>query len=325
MKYKVLKSNTNIKNKKTDYIYKKFCLDKKISADEFVHCVKSTYYNYDASVYKPNYINTQKLKFKESLKQLPQNNYAIVDIGAGTGESFKIFNDIDFQFSKYYFIEPFKKMIQQFDKKDDDKVIIINDYFESSDCTKILCKEENPKLFLMCASLRSINNINEFADILNQNMKTGDSLFLPVEPNNDYFGKYFNFLRPLIFLKGIFLKLGVLFSSDNSNTSSTNNISPLSLALNDLKKNGVVGEDFTTAIIYSIVYPNNYYCWINIDIPEDYNDGFFTLDEFAKRSGCKIDQIRTEIYLYGFSFGISIIDKIAERFLIKVFQIKGLR
>jgi ubiquinone/menaquinone biosynthesis C-methylase UbiE len=324
MKYKVLKSNSDHHFQRTDYLYEKYCINKSISADDFVHHVKDIYYKYDAFLYSPNYVNTQKRKFINLKKTLPPDDYAIVDIGAGTGESYKIFKTINLNFKKYYFIEPFSKMIEQFDDKDNKKVVLINDYFESEVSIDMLKKEAQPKLYLMCAVLRTLNNINEFADILKENMQKGDRLFLPVEPNNNYFGKYFKYLKPFIFAKKLLIKLTNVFSL-NKSKSETSKIEkdPLSNALQELKETKVVNDAFTRDMIYAIIYCNNYFCWKNIEVPEKYNEGFFCIEEFAKRAGCEVEKIDAENYLYGFSFGLSFLDLIIEKAISILFPNRG--
>tara|TARA_B100001564_G_C20627801_1_gene665547 strand:+ start:121 stop:1038 length:918 start_codon:yes stop_codon:yes gene_type:complete len=295
-----------------------------MSADSFVHHVKDIYYKHDAILYSPNYVQTQKRKFKDLQKILPPDCYAIVDIGAGTGESYKIFKMIDLHFEKYYFIEPFSKMIEQFDYKDDKKVVLLNDYFESESCLGLLKKEAKPKLYVMCAVLRTLNNINEFGDILKENMQTGDRLFLPVEPNNNYFGKYFKYLKPFILMKRLLLKLMGIFSINKTKSETViTEKDPLSHALSELKENKIVNEAFTRDMIYAIVYCNNFLCWKNIDVPEKYNEGFFDIKEFAKRAECEIEKIDVEKYLYGFSFGVRFIDQIIEKVLNILFPNKG--
>ena len=231
---------------------------------------------------------------------------------------------IKFHFDKYYFIEPFSEMIEQFDDKDNKKVVLINDYFESESCITLLNKEARPKLYLMCAVLRTLNNINEFGDILKENMHTGDRLFLPVEPNNDYYGKYYKYLKPMILIKRLLVKLRSIFSINKSNSDTVAiEKHPLSKALLNLKENKIVNDAFSRDMIYAIVYCNNYFCWKNLEIPEEYNEGFFNIVEFAKRAGCEIEKIDTETYLYGFSFGVSFLDHIIEKFMNILFPNKG--
>ena len=326
MRYKVINNNTQLsRNTRADYLHQKFCVDKRLDPKAFVHKVKSAYYMYDSEVYSPNYTATLSNVFSDlfselSFKALP----AVIDIGAGTGQSYELVKSTNLEFDKYYFIEPFKSMIDKFNGKNDDRIFLVCDYFESSACAALLSSETRPKIFLMCASLRTLDNLPEFIDSLKKYMNVNDRLILPVEPNNEYFGVYFKLLAPLILGARIVKKFQSFFNSKRHNLqNSMSGKSAIDMALEHLKKTSVVSADFTTGMLYAIVYYNNFYTWRKISVPDQYNEGFFTIGQVADRLGGKVSKLRTHTYLYGFSFGFKKLDDVIERILSKVLPRKG--
>jgi len=331
MKYKVINNNMiDEVHTRSEYLYDNYCLDKKLTPETFIASIKTTYYKFDAAVYKPGYIVSLADTFSALFDSLEEKR-AVVDIGAGTGESYWLVKGSEYNFSKYYFIEPFQSMIDKFDDKDNSKVVIVNDYFESDKCTELISKEKKPIIFIMCAVLRTIDNINEFIDILKQNMQQGDQLFLPVEPNNEYFGKYYKFLltimKPLGFSVLVYRKAKdfILINIKNNRNDSVklNDTHPLDRSLTHLQKTGIVNDKFTTTMLYAIVYYNNYLCWMSLDIPDKDNEGFFTIDQVAERLGCEVTEFNSRTYLYGVSFGVPILDNYIENILKKTFPNKG--
>ena len=325
MRYKVIATDKASSQKtRAEYLFQEYCLKETMTPKDFIHKVKTAYYKYNAEVYNPGYAVTLVPAFKKVLSDLPvEIDQVIVDIGAGSGQVYDLVTAEKFKFTKYYFIEPFQSMIDQFDHKDDGKVFVICDYFESPYCTKLLNDEKGSKLFIMCAALRTLDNINEFADSLKSNMKPGDKLFLPLEPNNDYFGSYYKALMPFVFGVRVLNKIRAVLSKNLYPPVETNDKHPLVKSLEYLKKTGVVNAEFNSSLLYAIVYYNNYHAWLAIDIPEDYNDGFFTIAQLAKRLGGEVTEFKTNTYLYGFSFGVARIDGFIEKMLGKFFPSLG--
>jgi ubiquinone/menaquinone biosynthesis C-methylase UbiE len=327
MKYRVIDNHIIPKNTRAEYLYNTYCLDKALTPQTFVESVKTAYYKYDAYGYQPDYVKTLKPSFSAFLQNLSEGG-VIVDIGAGTGASYWLVKNSEYEFSKYYFVEPFQSMIDQFDDKNNSKVVIVNDYFESKKCTELVREVKKPKIFIMCGVLRILDNINEFIDILKQNMQQGDKFFLPVEPNNEYFGKYYKFMLtimiPYIITVRVYRKVKQLLLKVNKhNKGDQDNVDGMTKVLHNLQKAGVVNDKFTTTMLYAIVNYNNYLCWRSIDIPDQYNEGFFTIDQVAERLGCKVTQFNSRTYLYGVSFGVPILDNYIENILKKIFPNKG--
>jgi len=322
MKYKVL-NNKLFSEQRTrgEYLYDNFCLDKSLSVEKFIHDLKTAYYKYDAEVYTTGSMDKLKVNFIDTFNGIElDKDLSIVDIGAGTGETYDLVKNTQIDFSKYYFIEPFSAMIDEFPEKDNIKIQIICDYFDSQFCTNFLQKDDKQKLFIMCGVLRTLHNINDFADVLKENMKKGDKLYMPVEPNNNFFGKYFLILSPLIFIQKIISKLSFFFISMICRPSkSLISKGPLDKSVEYLKNNGVVNDKFTVDLLYAVVYYNNYLCWKHINIPDDYNEGFFTLEQFSNRLDCKIEILNTRTYLYGASFGLNGVNNFFEKVLSKFF------
>ena len=326
MRYKVINNSTQIVQKtRADYLYEKFCIDKKLDLKTFVHRVKSAYYEYDSEVYNPDHAGKLTNLFSDLLSSKSYNTPpAIVDIGAGSGQSYELVKSTNFEFASYYFIEPFQAMVNKFEFKNDDKIVLVCDYFENKSCTELLLSDKRPKIFLMCASLRTLDNLPKFIDILKANMSINDRLILPLEPNNDYFGKYYKILVPFIYGLRIIKKFEVVgmfnrrFISNNPSKKST-----LEMSLESLKQDEVVNSDFTTGMLYAIVYYNNFFTWRKIKVPEKYNDGFFTIEQVASQLGGKVTKLKTHTYLYGFSFGNKKMDDFLEKVLNKIFPKSG--
>jgi hypothetical protein len=205
--------------------------------------------------------------------------------------------------------------------KNHSDVVILNDYFESETSSSAMSEDRNHKVFIMCASLRTINQMHHFLGFLKKAMQKGAVFYLGIEPNNEYFGKYYKFMMPLLLPKIIYRKLKSILLRISSplkrgagaSVNSFDSLHTLDKSLKHLQEKKVVNDKFTRKMLYAMVYYNNYLCWRNIDIPENYNDGFFTIEQVAEALDCKISHINTRTYLYGadmgFTFGDGMIEK----------------
>ena len=313
MKYKIIDNQSTPENTRAEYLYNTFCLDERLTPKKFVDCVKTAYYKYNAEVYQPAYAEKLKHPFNEFLNNLT-GEACIIDIGAGTGESYWLVKGSGYVFNKYFYIEPFKQMISQFKDKENQKVVIVNDYFESQKCTDLIKVIKGKKIFIMCAVLRTLDDINEFLDILSQEMQQGDKLFLPIEPNNEYFGKYYKLILPFFFITRVYGKVRQLLLAKSKNKlDGFNDKHPLDKSLQYLRETGVVNDEFTKGMLYAIVYYNNYLCWRSINIPDQYNEGFFTVDQVVERLSCEVTEFNTWTYLYGITPSNNWIEKILHK------------
>jgi len=303
MKFKVIDHTNKSKFTRSEYLYDKYCINKNLNKDTFIHSLKKAYYKYNAFYYGTNIVSLRdilKPYFEQMFTSL-EHGYDIIDIGAGTGESFHILNDLKYKFNRYYFIEPFKSMSDQFNKQEDHRVTIINDYLEN--LNKDNFSLSKGKVFILCSVLRTMDNIPLFMKSLNNIMNKGDFLFLPIEPNNEYFGKYYHFLKPL----DLFVRAKKKIRSKIQNLKNKNraliikNSSSLDQAVDYLKSNHIVNKHFSKSILYAVVYYNNHLSWQGISIPDEYNDGFFTIEQIAKDYNFEINFISTSQYLYGIS------------------------
>lgn len=325
MKYKVINNHDIVEKTRAEYLFNQFCIDKKLDVKTFVHQIKVAYYKYDAPLYNPSHTKTISPTFQALLSDLSfETEPAIIDIGAGSGQSYELVKSTSLKFGKYYLIEPFQSMLDEFDGKNDDKVVLICDYFESAACIKLLLREKRPKIFMMCGVLRTLDNLNEFIDVLKENMKEGDKFILPLEPNNDYFGHYFKILLPLIFGVRVIKKVQTTIGLNAHHSPiKFKEKSSLDLSLEYLQSTGVVSSKFTIGMMYAIVNYNNFHSWRKIKIPEKYNDGFFTMDQVADRLGAEVTQFKTHTYLYGFSSGMKKLDNFLEAILTKLLPKKA--
>ena len=107
---------------------------------------------YDPEVYAPNYTATLSNVFSDLFSELSFVLPAVIDIGAGTGQSKELVKSTNLEFDKYYFIEPFKSMIDKFNGGNDDRIFLVCDYFESSVYAALLSSETTKNLFNVCFS-----------------------------------------------------------------------------------------------------------------------------------------------------------------------------
>lgn len=296
MDYKEINSSVLTR---ADYLYEQYCTDTTLTPERFIESIKTAYYQFDSVVYNIGYAKLLKKNFSELFVTLPKG-YRIVDIGAGTGETFRAVKDTGYVYDHYYFVEPFKSMSDQFIYTDADKVTIINDYFEGT--KESIPDSDIPTVYILCGVLRTMDKLHLFLDNIKSRMKKGDIFFLPVEPSNIFFQKYYGLLKPLLFGKRVWNKIKRIFSnffrSHHVSESKTPSLHPLVQALKHLQDNGTVNSRFTTEILYAVVNYNNYLLWRNIPIPEEYNDGFFTIEQVAADTECEIASFDTWNYFY---------------------------
>lgn len=302
MKFKEINNNKVYSLTRANYLYNNYCIDKTLDAQSFIETIKTAYYKYDALVYNIGYSELLKEPFVKVFKQLPRG-YNIVDIGGGTGETFTLVKNTGYEYKKYFFIEPFKAMSDQFKYKQNDNVEIINNYFES---TKQFEDENVPTIYIVCGVLRTMDQLSFFLENVKLRMKKDDILFLPIEPNNNYFANQYNLLKPFLFSKRVLNKLkrvwGSLPRTKKVRDSNKLMLHPLEQALKYLKDSNKVNNDFTTQMLYAVVYYNNYLLWKDINVPEEYNDGFFTIKQVASAIDCQIEFFDTWSYFYSLNF-----------------------
>lgn len=288
---------------RADYLYEKFCTDSSLSPETFIEAIKTAYYKYDAVVYNIGYANLLKKSFSALFDSLPKG-HRIVDIGAGTGETFQAVKNTGYIYESYFFIEPFKSMSDQFHYNEADKITILNDYFEGTENT--IPNTDIPTVYILCGVLRTMDKLPLFLQNIHMRMRKGDILFLPIEPNNTYFYKFYGLLKPLLFGKRVWNKIkktvSKLIHPANTSASKASSVHPLNQALKYLQENGIVNTGFTTEILYAVVYYNNYLLWRGIPIPKKYNDGFFTIHQVAADIECEIAAFNTWSYFYSLNF-----------------------
>lgn len=275
-----------------EYIKKKFSEDNSISTFTFIEKIKDAYYKYDADVYQSGYLKMLRDFFTKEFKNI-QNGLDIVDIGAGTGETYSLIEQTKYSFNHYYFIEPFKDMSDKFNREIDN-LTIINEYFEN--INKPLSNEKG-KIFILCGVLRTMESPVKFLKKFREMSNKGDLLILGIEPNNRYFSihnKLWKFRSSIISVtKKIFFlkKYSKKFSSNKKSKSIEN-------AINYLKKKNIVGNKFKWKHLYAIVNYNNLHSWRDIDLPNDNNEGFFDIQLIQDMTHCKLVSINTKGMFY---------------------------
>lgn len=302
---KVKQYKKSIKSR-LEYIYLNYAKTENISLTEFVDEINKSYYKYD------NYLFPWDLKdiYLDFFKNL-ENGYDIIDIGAGTGFSHKLINEINYSFNKYYFIEPSTNMSDRFVNKNISNTIIINDYIEN--IWNIIKENKNRKIFIMNAALHHIIDLDLFSKNLINVMNVNDFLFIPHEPNNEFnsnfYSKLLNISNPKKLFKNILKNIYKHILTENQILflkkvfkktihSDETLIDTLELALNDLINKNIVKSGFQKNMIYAITdygVANN---WRNIYIPDEWNEGFYTIATIPGILNLKLEYQKTYSYNY---------------------------
>ena len=296
----IFKEDNTINNiKRLDYIYNKFCADKSISTIEFATKINEAYYRFAAPLYSPGYESTLKSAFVNLFKSIPAGR-DIVDVGAGTGSSFRLIQDVEYLYNDYYFIEPSRFMLDRF---------VPNASQKSKGTLKIFCTNlesvplmgDRPRIFILAAVLRAIVNLDDFLKDLRKKMRPGDILFLPVEPNNESFMRNsITTIASWLHTRTIGFALRVITGLRRRlkliNQNHINESTHLERSLKLLIETGVVLSDFTQRHLYAIVYYHNFEWWRQIDIPADSDEGFFTPEGVANALGASL------VYFEAFNF-----------------------
>lgn len=277
--------NPELNIKRLNYLFEKYKGNESILQSEFLEKINDAYYEYAAPLYSPGYESSLRSAFIRFFNDIPAGR-DIIDVGAGTGASFRLIQDIGYAYSDYYFIEPSSHMLKRF-------VPTVSPL--SSGSLKIYCGNLEsvrldtlrPRVFLLSAVLRAIANLDEFLKDLNAKMKPGDILFLPVEPNNESFaGQTLSTLANELHAKTIGLSARVIdgFRRRFKKSILRNTIEPhhLECSLRLLVESGVVSNSFTQRHLYALVYYQNYEWWRYLDIPVNSDEGFFTPDGIAR-------------------------------------------
>jgi len=296
------------KNRRLDYLYDCYACDKEnTSVEKFHDLVNNYYYKYAADLYTFPWDLTQY--YHEIFKNLAPG-CDVIDIGAGTGFSYKLIRDIGYEYNKYWFVEPSKDMSDRLDV-DDPKLQIENGYIES--CWDKLSFSNNKKIFIMNATLHHIIDLESFGAALRSNMNENDIFFLPYEPNNGYhltllgrFYKCVGFIaQPISSIKTI-IRQSFFFKYYKKYVAKPNSNIPddhLSKSLQDLIDDNIVKDGFTREMIYATTDYGVYDNWKGIKMPNEFNEGFYTLDNISKLLGLEIVYLKTYSYLHDEDYG----------------------
>lgn len=308
-----------------DYIIQKYSTNTEIEDAEFIRLINDAYYKFVAEIYNPNYESTQCDLYADFFKNIPPG-LDIVDVGAGTGASFRILKDIKYKFGKYYFIEPSKYMAEKFRVYVSDKEPNLEIFVGPLDKASIDTSKR--KVFIMSAVLRAIVNLDEFLADLNEKMRPQDFLFLPVEPNNEAFarGAVSNVLSAVHaktfgtlnrYLSGIRNRLMRMLRA----VKRIPEVGHLEKSLHYLVDNKIVTPDFNAQLLYALIYYHNYLLWRSLEIPASSSEGFFTPDEIQRALNAKVIKFEN---LHFFQFQSSgYISKAIESVFNKIFPKSG--
>mgnify|MGYP000114691988 CR=1 FL=1 len=302
------KVTTSNKKRRLDYLYESYASNKSnVSVNKFHDLINKYYYKYAAEVYTFPWNLT---RYYEDIFKNLEPGCDIIDIGAGTGFSYKLIKDIGYNYNKYWFIEPSKDMSNKLEVKDD-RLQIENSYIE--DCWEKIRHSKTKKIFIMNATLHHIIDLESFGKSLRDNMNEDDIFFLPYEPNNQSYLTPLNlFYSCMGFIKEPIKKIKITIRQTSafkfiykylskSYTASNDN---LSKSLQDLIDSDVVKDGFTKEMIYAITDYGVYRNWKAIDIPPEYNEGFYLRSNISKILGLEIVYLKTYSYLHkdGYKF-----------------------
>ncbi len=294
--YSTLSTRKQFK-RRMDYLYENFVFDKsEISIIQFINLINNYYYKYAGSLYALN--ANLKPFYVEFLSSL-EPGFDIVDIGGGTGFTYNVIKEIGYSYNRYYFVEPSTYMRDRLNVEDA-KLTIISDYIEN--CWGRLKSSGSKKIYIMNAALHHIIYLEQFAEGLRNAMNNDDIFFIPYEPNNGYqysmVAIVYNAIKavknPRIIARWVLRNLGLfdLFRKCKPRHSS-NETKHLTMTLNDLIKDRIVLPEFNEQMIYAITDYGVFDNWKAIRIPDDYNEGFYTLENLDKILGLHVVYLRT--------------------------------
>ena len=233
-----------------------------------------------------------------------QNGLNIVDIGAGTGETFNLIEKTKYNFNHYYFIEPFKDMSDKFDKELDN-LTIINEYFEN--INKALPKK-GETIFVLCGVLRTMESPIKFLKKFREISKKGDLLILGIEPNNRYFSIHNKLWKIRSAIISVIKKIFYL-NKYSMNLSSKKNSKSIENTINYLKNQNIVGNKFQKKHLYAIVNYNNLHSWRDIDLPNESNEGFIDIQLIQDVTLSKLKCMTTKGIFYEILGEYNLIEK----------------
>ncbi len=321
-------------NRRIDYLYETFVLDKQVvSIAEFVDLINKCYYKYAADEYLfPWDLRSYYVDVLDKLEP----GFDIVDIGAGTGFSYELIRTIGYGYSNYYFVEPSKNMSDKL-QTGDPKLVVINDYIEN--CWLELKQSKNKKLFIMNAAMHHIIDLDRFAKELRDAMNVDDVFFIPYEPNNGYHKlllaslfRVINTLKnPKSIIVGLAGKLHLVGALQNLKRLTRKFLGRgteietyyLTKALNDLVSQNLVSPEFTEQMIYAITDYGVFDNWSSINIPNEFNEGFYTLDNLSKILGLQIVYLKTYTFQHPASFKANKWRQLIDQKLRKYFPSSG--
>lgn len=293
--------------RRIDYLYEEFVPDKQsYTMNMFIDLINKSYYKFAADEY--TFPWDLRSYYVDVLAKL-EPGFDIVDIGAGTGFSYDLVRSIGYCYSNYYFVEPSKNMSDRL-KSDDPRLVIINDYIENS--WNDIKSNKNKKLFIMNAALHHIIDLDKFAKDIRDSMNDSDIFFIPYEPNNGYQRSFLAYLfsiintlkNPKSIVTGFAAKLHLLSTLQKMRRSvnkflgkiADSETNSLTKSLNDLVNSKIVTSQFTEHMIYAITDYGVYDNWKGISIPNEFNEGFYTLDNINKILGLHVFYVKTYTY-----------------------------
>ena len=329
----VVTFNNNVSFKRRlDYLYDNYVIDKQnVSIIQFVDLINKYYYKYAADLYTFSW--DLREYYTDVLNEVGPG-YDIVDIGAGTGFSYDLIRSIGYDYSNYYYIEPSKEMSDRL-KNDDSKLIILNNYIE--DCWGKLKINKRKKIFIMNSAFHHIIDLNKFSDELRNAMGEDDIFFIPYEPNNGYNSSLVTLLYRLIntvvnpknTILYVARQLGILktllrlksVTRKVLGRSDLNKPYYLSHSIKDLVNKNIVSSSFTEEMVYAIIDYGVFDNWKKIKMPDEYNEGFFTINNIDKILKMQVVYLKTYTFQYGANFEMykfrQLIDKKIRRFFPK--------
>ena len=329
----VVTFNNNVSFKRRlDYLYDNYVIDKQnVSIIQFVDLINKYYYKYAADLYTFSW--DLREYYTDVLNEVGPG-YDIVDIGAGTGFSYDLIRSIGYDYSNYYYIEPSKEMSDRL-KNDDSKLIILNNYIE--DCWGKLKINKRKKIFIMNSAFHHIIDLNKFSDELRNAMGEDDIFFIPYEPNNGYNSSLVTLLYRLIntvvnpknTILYVARQLGILktllrlksVTRKVLGRSDLNKPYYLSHSIKDLVNKNIVSSSFTEEMVYAIIDYGVFDNWKKIKMPDEYNEGFFTINNIDKILKMQVVYLKTYTFQYGPNFKMykfrQLIDKKIRRFFPK--------
>ncbi|MBS1963145.1 MAG: methyltransferase domain-containing protein [Bdellovibrionales bacterium] len=267
-----------------EFLFEKYSLEKSKGIDAFISAVNSAYYKFAASLYEDHQDNLDPI-YQSFFSQL-EPGYALVDIGGGTGHTYRVVERLGYQYSHYYFIEPAREMSDRLGVQSE-RLTVINEFIEQ--CWQMLSKKTDvPRVFIVSACLHHIIYLDAFLTNLKAAMGPRDVFLIAHEPNSAYHRTLVALIRKiyLFSLKNAFLNAAraLKYFLIRKPRQAPDLGQHLRSAREELVRNQIVSPEFSETMVYAVTDYQVELNWKDISVPSLYRkDGYLTIERVAEK------------------------------------------